>query len=55
MKKLVATVRETIEKYQLIQPQELVIASVSGGPDSLTMLHQKKLSPQFAFSTCSSF
>lgn len=51
MKKLVATVRETIEKYQLIQPQELVIASVSGGPDSLTMLHVlKKLSPQFAFS-----
>ncbi|MBQ3112546.1 MAG: tRNA lysidine(34) synthetase TilS [Firmicutes bacterium] len=32
-------VREYIEKYELIRPGQLVLAAVSGGRDSLVMLH----------------
>lgn len=30
---------ETVKRYNLIEPGELVIAGVSGGPDSLVLLH----------------
>ena len=39
MQDLIGKVRETILRYKLIVPKELVIAGVSGGPDSLALLH----------------
>lgn len=36
------TVLKTIQEYKMISPRDLVIAGVSGGPDSLTMLHLLK-------------
>mgnify|MGYP000915913400 CR=1 FL=1 len=35
-------VRDTIQRYEMIAADELVIAGVSGGPDSLTMLYLLK-------------
>lgn len=32
-------VLEAIEKFQMLEPNEIVVVGVSGGPDSLTMLH----------------
>ncbi|MDD4146577.1 MAG: tRNA lysidine(34) synthetase TilS, partial [Clostridia bacterium] len=50
MKELQKVVRETIQRYQMIVPGDIVIAGVSGGPDSLTMLHLlKELQDDFAF------
>jgi len=31
--------RETIRRYQMLQPQDRVIVAVSGGPDSVVLLH----------------
>lgn len=42
MKELKTTFKKTIQEYQMISPHDLVIAGVSGGPDSLTMLHLLK-------------
>jgi tRNA(Ile)-lysidine synthase len=39
MNELQKEVKKTIQEYRLISPGDLVIAGVSGGPDSLTMLH----------------
>lgn len=39
MANLVDTVRETIATYDLITPRDTVLAAVSGGPDSVCMLH----------------
>jgi len=50
MKELQKVVRETIQRYQMIVPGDIVIAGVSGGPDSLTMLHLlKELQDDFDF------
>lgn len=39
MTDLIARVRETIQKYNMIQEGDLVLTSVSGGPDSLALLY----------------
>ncbi len=39
MDAVVRTVRETIGKHRLISPRDTVLAAVSGGPDSVCMLH----------------
>jgi tRNA(Ile)-lysidine synthase len=39
MDTVVQTVRETIAKHRLISPRDTVLAAVSGGPDSVCMLH----------------
>jgi tRNA(Ile)-lysidine synthase len=36
---IVSTVKDTIERYHLISPRDTVLAAVSGGPDSVCMLH----------------
>jgi tRNA(Ile)-lysidine synthase len=36
---LVSITRDTIERYRLISPRDTVLAAVSGGPDSVFMLH----------------
>ena len=39
MADLAARVRETIERYHMISPRDGVLTAVSGGPDSVCMLH----------------
>jgi tRNA(Ile)-lysidine synthase len=39
MPDLIARVRDTIDRYRLISPRDTVLAAVSGGPDSVCMLH----------------
>ncbi|MBN2566348.1 MAG: tRNA lysidine(34) synthetase TilS, partial [Candidatus Eisenbacteria bacterium] len=39
MTDIVCTARDTIERYRLISPRDTVLAAVSGGPDSVCMLH----------------
>jgi len=39
MDPVVRTVRETIGKHRLASPRDTVLAAVSGGPDSVCMLH----------------
>ncbi len=36
---LIKTVRQTIHRYQLLKSRETVIVGVSGGPDSVSLLH----------------
>jgi len=39
MHPLILNVRKTIEKYEMLQPGEKVVVGVSGGPDSMALLH----------------
>jgi len=39
MASLAATVQDTIERYRMISPRDAVLVAVSGGPDSVCMLH----------------
>jgi tRNA(Ile)-lysidine synthase len=39
MKYFERQVLKTIKKYQLILPGDVIVAAVSGGPDSVAMLH----------------
>ena len=39
MANLAATARDTIERYRMISPRDAVLVAVSGGPDSVCMLH----------------
>ncbi len=39
MTNLIATVRDTIRRYGMVSPRDTVLAAVSGGPDSVFMLH----------------
>lgn len=39
MDQVVRTVSETIRRHRLISPRDTVLAAVSGGPDSVCMLH----------------
>ena len=39
MPDLVSTVRETVRRYCMISTRDTVLAAVSGGPDSVCMLH----------------
>jgi tRNA(Ile)-lysidine synthase len=39
MADLVSRARDTIERYRMVSPRDGVLAAVSGGPDSVCMLH----------------
>ena len=39
MNGIIDKVKETVKKYQLLEPGDNVVAALSGGPDSLCMLH----------------
>ncbi len=46
-----ARVRRTIERHRLVMPGETVVVGVSGGPDSLCLLHVlRRLAPEFSLS-----
>jgi tRNA(Ile)-lysidine synthase len=48
---LVARVHRTIERHRLVTPGETVVVGVSGGPDSLCLLHVlRRLAPEFSLS-----
>jgi tRNA(Ile)-lysidine synthase len=48
---LLARVRRTIERHRLLMPGETVVVGVSGGPDSLCLLHVlRRLAPEFSLS-----
>ena len=48
MHKLTETVRSTIVRHRMVVPGGIVVAAVSGGPDSMAMLHVlNELSPEF--------
>jgi tRNA(Ile)-lysidine synthase len=39
MHPLIPAVRKTLQKYDMVQPGERVVVAVSGGPDSVALLH----------------
>jgi len=39
MPDLITTVRETMRRYSMVSPRDSVLVAVSGGPDSVCMLH----------------
>ena len=39
MADLVSTVRETMERYRMVSLRDTILVAVSGGPDSVCMLH----------------
>ncbi|MBL8118302.1 MAG: tRNA lysidine(34) synthetase TilS [Anaerolineae bacterium] len=44
------TIRQTLQKFQLIPPGEYVVVGVSGGADSLALLHiLRELAPRMSF------
>ena len=51
MHKLTETVRSTIIRHRMVVPGGMVVAAVSGGPDSMAMLHVlRELSPELGIS-----
>ncbi|HOS70299.1 MAG TPA: ATP-binding protein, partial [Bacillota bacterium] len=42
MKDFIENVRKTIEKYDMLKPGDKIVIGVSGGPDSLCLLHVLK-------------
>ena len=51
MGKLIHTVRQTIERHRLLPPGGMVVVGVSGGPDSLCLLHVlRALAPEYGVS-----
>ncbi len=47
---MLEAVRRTLHSYDMIQPGELVMVGVSGGPDSIALLHSlHRLSGEFGF------
>ncbi len=50
MEKIIKKIKENIKEYRMIEPGDLVIVAVSGGPDSLALLHiLRVLQPDLAF------
>ena len=39
MSDLASKVRDTMQRYRMVSPRDTVLAAVSGGPDSVFMLH----------------
>ncbi len=51
MENLIGDIKKTIEKYEMLRPGDKLVAGVSGGPDSLCMLHVlKSLCGEYGFS-----